>query len=212
MYRRQRHFYDLTRRYYLFGRDRMLRRLPLGPDVTVLEIGCGTARNLIRLARRRSGARLFGVDASGEMLKTAAARLAHAGLDGEVSLAQAAAQAFDPRAAFAVRRFDVVLFSYVLSMIPDWQGAVASALDLLRPGGTLAAVDFTDQSTAPAWRRGALLAWLRQFDVHPRGEIEAGLRRMPGTELASAEHVLGGYAYLLLLRKQHGAVAEASSG
>src|SRR5258705_12381745 len=49
-YRRQRHFYDLTRKYYLLGRDRLLRQLNAKPGERVIEIGCGTARNLIRIA------------------------------------------------------------------------------------------------------------------------------------------------------------------
>src|SRR5687767_7337903 len=72
VYRYQRHIYNLTRKYYLFGRDRMVRQLGLKPDEHAVEIGCGTARNLILMAKRYPGARLFGLDASGEMLRTAA--------------------------------------------------------------------------------------------------------------------------------------------
>ena len=64
VYRRQRYIYDLTRRYYLFGRDKMIRELALKPGEAVVEVGCGTARNLIRIARLYPGAELFGLDAS----------------------------------------------------------------------------------------------------------------------------------------------------
>ena len=63
-YRVQRHFYDLTRRLFLLGRDRMLDLLRLQGHENVLEIGCGTARNLIWLARRHPSLGLYGVDAS----------------------------------------------------------------------------------------------------------------------------------------------------
>ena len=76
LYRRQRHIYDFTRKYYLFGRDRLIRNLGLKPGQRLVEIGCGTARNLIAIARRYPEARLFGLDASAEMLETARARLA----------------------------------------------------------------------------------------------------------------------------------------
>ena len=46
MYRYQRHIYDLTRKYYLFGRDRMIDRLAVPEGGTVLEVACGTGRNL----------------------------------------------------------------------------------------------------------------------------------------------------------------------
>ncbi len=52
MYRVTRHIYDFTRRYYLLGRDRMLADVTTGPETATLEVGCGTARNLIRLAGR----------------------------------------------------------------------------------------------------------------------------------------------------------------
>ena len=42
MYRHQRHIYDLTRRYYLLGRDRLLAGLEPPEGGSMLEIGCGT--------------------------------------------------------------------------------------------------------------------------------------------------------------------------
>ncbi len=54
VYRRQRHFYDLTRKYYLLGRDRMIAGLGVPPNGTVLELGCGTGRNIILAARASS--------------------------------------------------------------------------------------------------------------------------------------------------------------
>ena len=75
MYRWTRYVYDFTRKYYLLGRDRLMDEMELQPGDRVLEIGCGTARNLIRLARQRRDVRCFGLDASNEMLATAAAKM-----------------------------------------------------------------------------------------------------------------------------------------
>jgi len=203
MYRHQRHIYDLSRKFYLFGRDRLLQKLPVGPGDAVLEIGCGTGRNLALLARLRPQARLFGVDISSAMLATATAALRRAGQGERVRLAQSGAEGFDPAASFGVGRFDVVYFSYVLSMIPDWRPAAEAALRCLRPGGTLAVVDFADQSRVAPWRRALLLGWLRLFDVHPRAEIERGLREIAAREggLTLDEDILAGYAYLVFIRK-----------
>ena len=75
VYRRQRHVYDFTRKYYLFGRDRLIRDLALEPGESLVEIGCGTARNLIAIARAYPGVRLYGLDASSAMLETARAQI-----------------------------------------------------------------------------------------------------------------------------------------
>lgn len=202
MYRHQRHIYDLTRKFYLLGRDALLDELPDAPAARICELGCGTGRNLIHLARRRPGAHLYGIDVSPEMLATARSRLRRAGFADRVQLADTAAESFDPLARFGVERFDVVYFSYVLSMVPDWRSAVEHALALLRPGGALAVVDFADQRAASALRRRALLAWLAMFDVHPRPEIEADLLAMAYSLDRQPRHmsVARGYAYRLMFR------------
>src|SRR5260370_35654674 len=71
MYRRQRHIYDGTRRYYLLGRDQLISGLRPEAGANVLEIGCGTGRNLVHAARRYPHARFFGIDVSTEMLTSA---------------------------------------------------------------------------------------------------------------------------------------------
>jgi S-adenosylmethionine-diacylgycerolhomoserine-N-methlytransferase len=203
MYRHQRHIYDLTRKFYLVGRDALLAELPLAPDLAICEMGCGTGRNLVRLARRAPGARLYGIDVSRAMLASARAATGRAGLGGRIALAQASVAELDAAAAFGVAQFDVVFFSYVLSMLPDWRAAVTRSLALLRPGGTFAAVDFGDQEAASPLRRRALLAWLALFDVHPRREIEHGLLRIAAAQDPALRHrSLGrGYAYRLMFRK-----------
>jgi S-adenosylmethionine-diacylgycerolhomoserine-N-methlytransferase len=202
MYRHQRHIYDLTRKFYLFGRDQLLASLSAPPGAAVLEMGCGTGRNLIKLAALAPEARLYGVDVSGVMLATAARALDRAGLSDRVKLAQAGGQGFDPMAAFNIAQFDTIYFSYVLSMIPGWQTVVERALGQLAPGGTLAVVDFGDQLKAPAWRRRLLLGWLRLFDVHPKAEIERGLRAIAAgmAGLWRDEDVFDGYAYILAMK------------
>jgi S-adenosylmethionine-diacylgycerolhomoserine-N-methlytransferase len=203
MYRYQRHIYDLTRKFYLLGRDRLLEQLPVRPGTAVLEMGCGTGRNLVRLGHLAPDARLYGVDVASVMLATAERALVRAGLAERVRLAQAGGQGFDAEATFGLARFDVIYFSYVLSMIPDWRPVVERAIRQLAPGGTLAIVDFGDQQRAPAWRRRLLLGWLKLFDVHPRAEIERGLRALAAElgGLALDEDILDGYAYLLAIRK-----------
>jgi S-adenosylmethionine-diacylgycerolhomoserine-N-methlytransferase len=78
IYRSQRHIYDLTRKYYLLGRDALIAGIAPPPSGLVLEVGCGTGRNLIAAARAFPNARYFGIDISAAMLETARAKIAAA--------------------------------------------------------------------------------------------------------------------------------------
>ncbi len=171
IYRVQRHIYDLTRKYYLLGRDQAVRDLALPDGGTVLEIGCGTARNLVAIARRYPRAAVFGIDISREMLASAATRVARERLGGRIVLGEADAANFDPAGILGRARFDRILFSYTLSMIPEWQNALRHAAGLLTPGGVLSVVDFGDQHRLPQWFRTGLRTWLARFDVCPRDEL-----------------------------------------
>src|SRR5204862_213321 len=106
IYRSQRHIYDLTRKYYLLGRDALIDGIAPPPGGSVLEIGCGTGRNLIAAARRWPDARFYGIDISEAMLQTARAKVAKAGLSDRIVLAQGDATAFDAEALFGIATFD----------------------------------------------------------------------------------------------------------
>ena len=69
IYKYQRYIYDLTRKYFLLGRDRLLDDMKPEPGHVVLEVGCGTGRNLIQAARRYPEAKFYGFDISNEMLE-----------------------------------------------------------------------------------------------------------------------------------------------
>lgn len=175
MYRRQRYVYDITRKFYLLGRDRMIARLDARNGDGILEIGCGTGRNLIAIGQRYRGARLYGLDVSSQMLITATAAIAGAGLSSRVTLRQADASHFDPEAVLGRAQFERVVISYCLSMIPPWQGVLEAAAALLAPGGQLHIVDFGGQEGLPGWFRKALRRWLAMFHVTPRDTLEPAL-------------------------------------
>ena len=141
----------------------------------MLEIACGTGRNLIHAARAYPDARFYGLDVSEEMLATARVHVAAAGLSGRVRLAAGDATAFDAQALFGVPAFDRVFVSYALSMIPAWERAAAQAAARLAPGGRLMVVDFGDSSGWPGWFRSALRGWLAKFHVTPRLALEPAL-------------------------------------
>jgi len=184
MYRGQRHIYDLTRKYYLLSRDRLIRELAPPPGGSVLEVGCGTARNLIATAKAWPEARCYGFDISPAMLETARASVRKAGLKERVRLAAGDATAWDGERLFGATTFDRVFLSYTLSMIPDWRAAIEQAARALGPGGRLHIIDFGQQEELPGWWRASLFTWLRQFEVTPRADLEAELA------MAAARHRL----------------------
>jgi S-adenosylmethionine-diacylgycerolhomoserine-N-methlytransferase len=202
IYRRQRFIYDATRRYYLLGRDRLIANLDVPTGGKVLEVGCGTARNLIHAARVYPDASLFGIDISEAMLTTARTSLEAAGLGERVKLAAGDAATFDPGALFGVEKFERIFISYSLSMIPEWQAVVRHAAACLSPGGALLIVDFGDFAGYPALFRRAQLAWLKRFSVHPIPLLDQRLKELAAeAECAfTATRRYGGYAIECRLR------------
>ena len=176
IYRWQRYIYDATRKYYLLGRDRLVADLDPAEGERVLEIGCGTARNLVAVARRYPAARLFGFDISKAMLETALRSLMRAGVARRVTTAVADATEFVPARTFGVDGFNRVFISYTLSMIPDWRAALDRAAAAVGPGGRLLIVDFGRQEGLPRWFKAMLYAWLSHFHVHPIAELPQTLR------------------------------------
>ena len=200
LYRTQRHFYDLTRKYYLLGRDALIDGLAPPGEGSVLEIGCGTGRNLIVAARRWPDARFYGIDISEAMLETARQNVAKARLSDKIVFAQGDATSFDAQALFGITAFDRVFQSYTLSMIPDWKGAIREGAAKVAPGGRLDIVDFGQQERLPRWFKATLHAWLATFDVEPRATLFA---EVDATGL-KAEHkaLYRGYAWSARLSRE----------
>jgi S-adenosylmethionine-diacylgycerolhomoserine-N-methlytransferase len=196
VYRHQRHIYDLTRKYYLLGRDTLIARLDPPAGGHVLEIGCGTGRNMIAAAHAHPGVHFHGIDISSEMLATARGNIRRAGLSERIALGRGDAASFDPEALFGRAQFDRVFFSYSLSMIPAWREALQHAADMITPaGGRLLVVDFGQQERMPKWFRGGLFAWLARFHVTPRADLPAAVQGITGAgKAARVEPLYRGYA------------------
>jgi S-adenosylmethionine-diacylgycerolhomoserine-N-methlytransferase len=191
VYRGQRHIYDLTRKYYLFGRDTLIAGLDARAGMRVLEVACGTGRNLAKVGKAWPGVRLFGLDISAEMLKSA-----RAAVGAEARLGEGDACAFDPQSLLGEPAFERIVLSYSLSMIPDWEDALDHAAGLLAAGGSLHVVDFGDLQGLPGPFQTLLRGWLAKFHVEPRSSLPAAAARIAharGLRLESRRGPLGYY-------------------
>jgi S-adenosylmethionine-diacylgycerolhomoserine-N-methlytransferase len=202
IYRHQRHFYDATRKYYLLGRDQMIRGLAMNQRQSLLEIGCGTGRNLAVAARLYPDIRLYGLDISAEMLASANKTLTCLGrAEPVLRLGDAAVLKAED---FGVTGFDRIMISYALSMIPEWERTIEAALAALKPGGSLHIADFGQQRRLPVWFRYGLRSWLRRFHVTPRAELESVLRRVTANgpfALHFQSHALD-YAWIAVITRK----------
>lgn len=205
MYRYQRHFYDLTRKYYLLGRDRMIAEMNVRPDEKVLEVGCGTGRNLIVLAEKHANARFYGLDASAEMLKTAQTKVDQKNLTDKIVLRRELAEDLNFRKTFELDQpFDTIFFSYSISMIPTWKAAIQAALDNVKDNRSIYIVDFWDQNDLPGWFRTILKSWLKQFHVQFWSDLMPHLESLEQQGLGKLRvcSIARRYAFLAEFTKQ----------
>jgi S-adenosylmethionine-diacylgycerolhomoserine-N-methlytransferase len=163
-YGQVRHLYDVTRKYYLFGRDTALRQLCEEPWERLVEIGPGTGRNLRKLHAMRPNARLGGLEASDVMLAHARARCPWATLE------QGFIDADQVKLELLGAPPDRILFSYCLSMVQDPIKALHNARRALAPGGSIVVVDFADGAGLPRALRDGFGRFLRSFHVTPLDE------------------------------------------
>ncbi len=198
-YRYQRLIYDLTRRFFLLGRDHLIHNLNPGKNARILEIACGTGRNLAQISKRYPDCALYGLDISDQMLRTARDKLGM-----RAHLVKADACTFEARQIFGTAQFDRIILSYSASMIPEWHAALATAARHLSPVGQLHVVDFGDQSGLPHWFRTVLRRWLAKFHVVPRADLAAVLLAVAADQGCTLTYQtrLRGYA-------QHGVLTKA---
>jgi S-adenosylmethionine-diacylgycerolhomoserine-N-methlytransferase len=184
--------YDWTRWIFLFGRRRLVEDVASRSPGSVLEIGCGTGSNLLLLARTLPAAELCGVDLSEDMLRRARRKLVPFG--GRVRLFRGRYPE-DSKSLGLDRRFDLLLFSYSLSMFGrDFGAALEAARASLSSRGLLAALDFHD-CRLPGFKR-----WMRLNHVRLDGHLLPALRASLATRYVQVHPVLfGAWSYFSFL-------------
>lgn len=203
VYRYQRHLYDATRKYYLLGRDRMIKNLQPPKNGTVLELGCGTGRNLIAVGKAYPDAKLYGLDISTEMLISAQKSISKTLKDRKVTLTLGDATNFSAHDQFGITTFDRIFISYSVSMIPNWEKALEMAFNALALNGQLHIVDFGDQAEMPSFFKVLLMKWLALFHVTPRENLESVLHTICALTGAKMAHrnILRGYCQIAVVTR-----------
>ena len=134
-------------------------RAHLGPEDSVLELGCGTGTTALKLA---GGVKSYlATDVSAQMLRIAEARRVEAGAQN-LSFTVATAQ----DQAIADRRYDAVLAFNLLHLLPDAPGAIRRVHELLAPGGLF--ISKTPCLRKRAWLFGPLIWVMRLFGKAPK--------------------------------------------
>jgi S-adenosylmethionine-diacylgycerolhomoserine-N-methlytransferase len=90
---------------------------------------------------------------------------------------------------------DAVIFSYSLSMIDDWKGAVEVACRNLRPGGKVYAVDFGDQGGMPFWYRRVCNLWFDHFAFKRLYEMPDFFRHLTDTKRGQVQVLSIGWGH-----------------
>lgn len=185
--------YDATRWSFLFGRKRIVslaaKVLSGNNAPRILEVGCGTGRNLKDLAKTFPKAQITGVDLCAPMLEKAKQNIA--AYAGRVTLQH---QAYGPE-LLPENSCDLVLFSYALTMFnPGFDAALDTARTHLKPGGVVAVTDFHDS------RWGGFKSWMWANHVRMEGHLVPALdERFERKQLLVRGAYAGVWEYFLYL-------------
>ena len=143
--------YDRLAYLLSFGQDRRWRRAVVDRAATglprlVLDVATGPAGIALAVAGR-TGADVVGVDLNEPMLRAGLPRIRGPLPRGRVRVAAGRAD----QLPFGDATFDAVTFSYLLRYVDDPAATIAEMARCLRPGGTLASLEF-HVPPQPAWR------------------------------------------------------------
>jgi SAM-dependent methyltransferase len=117
--------------------ERLFQKLSLTPKDYVLEIGCGSAKDLCKLVENY-GCRAVGVDSSDLILKFAEDRVQKTGLSSKITIIKGDVENMN---FFNDSQFDVVIAQSVLATILDKDKAVREVSRVLKSGGHLGGIE-----------------------------------------------------------------------
>jgi SAM-dependent methyltransferase len=164
-------------------------KLPIRPGDRILDLGCGAGRHAFECYRR--GARVVAVDLRAADLVEVEHMFAAMSAEGQTpdGASAAAIRGDAHHLPFPDGAFDLVIASEILEHIPDDRAAIAEAVRVLRPGGTLAV-------TVPRWWPERICwALSEQYHTVEGGHIRIYRRRELWQRLRAADAVPTGSHY-----------------
>jgi len=166
--------YDDFRKRLLQGREEVYQRLGQANAGTWVDFGGGTGANLEFIGPSiNKFQNIYVVDLAESLLGVVEKRVSKNGWANVQAVAADATRWTPPEG-----QVDVVTFSYSLTMIPDWFGAIENALRILRPGGSIGVIDFYVSRKYPSeslarhgwWTRNFWPLWFSGDNVFPSSD------------------------------------------
>ena len=135
--------YDLLNHTLSVGLDtrwraRAVRELALAPGSRVLDLCTGTGDLAVAVLRAQPNAAVVGIDFAGEMLRLAHHKIAGLNLSRAIRLVRGDAT----RIPLAAGSCDAATIGFGIRNVVDPRAALAELARVLRPGGTLAILEF----------------------------------------------------------------------
>jgi ubiquinone/menaquinone biosynthesis C-methylase UbiE len=186
--------YDSTvNHFFMPGRRRALDLLYLQPGERVLLVGVGTGADLPLLP---AGVDATGIDLSPDMLAKARPKLDRC--PAAVKLIQGDAQALLVEPA----SFDAVILSLILSVIPDGNACLRSAMRALKPGGRAVIFDkFLPEGKNPSLVRKFLNYFSTLFGTDINRRLSDLMEDCPCETVHDEPSIGGGLYRAILIRK-----------
>lgn len=172
-------------------RERMIDRLELRPDAKVLEIGCGTGRGAVHLARRLGAdGQLFLQEISPGLLAIAIAKLRQQSVSAEVSLANGSYLPFPDDYFDAAHHFGGI------NTFAEIARCLSELARVVKPGGK---VVIGDEGLGP-WLRDAEMGRIMS-NSNPLLKCEPPLQLLPTTATeVQLEYIMMGAFYVIEFR------------